>query len=326
MRVLVTGGCGYIGSATARRLRAEGIEVVVVDDLSEGHREAWDGTVGVFDLLNRSELRGFTSRMGPFDGVVHFAARAYVGESVVQPLRYWRANLLPVLHLAESLPGVPIVFSSTCAVYGMPEVERLDESLLLAPVNPYGATKAAAERLLQDRDAAGLGRFVALRYFNACGAAADGRHGEDHRPENHLIPRAIDAALGRLDEPMQVFGTDWDTPDGTCVRDYIHIDDLASAHVAALRRLAGGGDSCTLNLGTGTGHSVLEVMAAVEEAAGSAVPWEAAPRRAGDPARLVANSEAAMRELDWQPAHTDLGNTIAGAVRWHRDHPQGYSA
>ena len=326
MRVLVTGGCGYIGSATARRMRAEGLEVIVVDDLSEGHRGAWDGTVEVFDLLNLSHLRGFTSRMGPFDGVVHFAARAAVGESVQQPLRYWRSNLLPVLHLAEALPGVPIVFSSTCAVYGSPDRKRLSEALPLAPVNPYGATKAAAERLLSDRDAAGMGSFAALRYFNACGAAPDGRHGEDHRPENHLVPRAIAAALGRLDTTLQVYGTDWDTPDGTCIRDYIHIDDLASAHLAALRHLAGGGESLQLNLGTGQGHSVLEVLAAVTEATGSAVPWEAAPRRSGDPARLVADARRAAQVLDWSPQLADLTECVASAVRWHRDHPNGYPA
>jgi UDP-glucose-4-epimerase GalE len=326
MRVLVTGGCGYIGSATARYMRAQGLEVVVVDDLSEGHRSAWDGTVEVFDLLDLSHLRGYTSRMGPFDGVIHFAARAYVGESVEQPLRYWRANLLPVLHLAEALPGVPIVLSSTCAVYGSPDRESLPETLPIEPVNPYGATKAAAERLLADRDGAGMGGFAALRYFNACGASADGRHGEDHRPENHLLPRAIAAALGRLAEPMQVFGTDWETPDGTCVRDYIHVDDLASAHLAALRHLAAGGDSLTLNLGTGRGHSVLEVLDAVSEAAGNPVPWEAAPRRQGDPARLVADASQAGTVLGWQPAMPALTDCVASAVRWHRDNPNGYPA
>ena len=208
MRILVTGGCGYIGSATARLLQSSGYEVLVVDDLSVGHRAAWDGPMEPFDLREVAKVREFAAGQS-FDGIVHFAARAYIGESVVQPLRYWHANLVPVLHLCEAFPQLPFVFSSSCAVYGAPQVELLSEELLPQPVNPYGATKLAAERLLQDRADAEQGAFVALRYFNAAGAAADGLHGEHHDPEPHLIPRAILSSLGLLKQEMVVFGTDW---------------------------------------------------------------------------------------------------------------------
>ncbi|RMH01814.1 MAG: UDP-glucose 4-epimerase GalE, partial [Planctomycetota bacterium] len=260
MRVLVTGGCGYIGSATARFLRRAGHEVAVIDDLSEGHRAAWDGEFVRLDLLDRTALQDWLAGRA-FDGLIHFAARAYVGESVEQPVRYWRANVVPVIHLCEALPGVPFVLSSTCATYGEPRTDRLAEDHPQEPVNPYGATKLADERLLRDRAAAGQGAYAALRYFNAAGAEPDGSHGEDHRPETHLVPLAIRAALGQ-GPPLTVFGDDWDTPDGTCVRDYIHVADLAEAHLAALERLVGGGAAGAWNLGTGRGVSVREVIAA----------------------------------------------------------------
>ncbi len=324
MKILVTGGCGYIGSATARSLRRAGHEVSVIDDLSEGHRGAWDGETAELDLLDRDALHGWL-RGRRFDGLIHFAARAYVGESVQQPVRYWRANLVPVIHLCEALEGVPFVFSSTCATYGEPERERLDEDHPQRPVNPYGATKLAAERLLQDRAAAGQGSYAALRYFNAAGADEDGQHGEDHRPETHLLPLAIQAALGQAG-PLTVFGDDWETPDGTCIRDYIHVDDLASAHLAALERLGAGGSSGAWNLGTGRGASVKEVLAAVEAATGRPVPHALGPRRAGDPARLVADPSRAAAELGWRARWTDVDAIIASAARWHRDRPEGYSA
>ena len=324
MKILVTGGCGYIGSATARSLRRAGHEVSVIDDLSEGHRGAWDGETAELDLLDRDALHGWL-RGRRFDGLIHFAARAYVGESVQQPVRYWRANLVPVIHLCEALEGVPFVISSTCATYGEPERERLDEDHPQRPVNPYGATKLAAERLLQDRAAAGQGSYAALRYFNAAGADEDGQHGEDHRPETHLLPLAIQAALGQAG-PLTVFGDDWETPDGTCIRDYIHVDDLASAHLAALERLGAGGSSGAWNLGTGRGASVKEVLAAVEAATGRPVPHALGPRRAGDPARLVADPSRAAAELGWRARWTDVDAIIASAARWHRDRPEGYSA
>jgi len=264
MRILVTGGCGYIGSTTARLLAQSGHDVVVVDDLSEGHRGAWDGALEILDLRDLAAVQAFAVNH-KVDGIVHFAARAYVGESVSEPLRYWRSNLVPVLNLCDCFPGVPFVFSSTCATYGEPPLARLDESLPLAPVNPYGATKAAAERLLSDRSDADQGKFLALRYFNAAGAEAGGQHGEHHTPENHLLPRAILSALNLLDEEFQVFGTDWETADGTCIRDYVHVSDLAEAHVLALDHLFDDKPSTVLNLGTGRGYSVLEILHAVED-------------------------------------------------------------
>ncbi len=325
MDLLVTGGAGYIGSATARLLQERGHRVTVVDDLSEGHRAAWPGELAVLDLRRRSELRAFLEGRR-FDGVLHFAARAYVGESVEQPERYWHANLVPLIHLAEALPGLPFVFSSTCATYGLPRRLPLDEDHPQEPVNPYGATKAACERLLRDRAAAGHGPCALLRYFNACGADPSGAHGEDHRPETHLLPRALQAALGRLPEGdrLVVHGLDWDTPDGSCVRDWIHVLDLAEAHVRALEHLLEGGASGAWNLGTGRGHSVLEILRAVEEAAGAAVPWEAGPRRPGDPPVLVADPTRAARELGWEARHSRLEEIVGSALRWHREHPEGY--
>ena len=324
MRILVTGGCGYIGSATARHLRREGHEVAVVDDLSEGHRRAWDGELAVFDLLDRTALLGWLSGQR-FDGVIHFAARAYVGESVEQPVRYWRANLVPLIHLAEGLPGVPIVLSSTCATYGVPENGRIAEDHPQRPVNPYGASKLAAERLLRDRQAASQGEFALLRYFNAAGADEDGRHGEDHRPETHLLPLAIRAALGQ-GPPLTVFGTDWPTEDGTCIRDYVHVTDLAVGHLAALERLERGGGSGAWNLATGRGASVREVIAAVEEVSGRPVPVREGQRRPGDPPSLVADPGQARRDLAWAPKHADLRSIMETAVRWYRDRPEGYGA
>jgi len=324
MRILVTGGCGYIGSTTARHLRRQGHEVVVIDDLSEGHQAAWDGAMHRLDLRDANAVQAFAQSSRDFDGLIHFAARAYVGESVEQPLRYWRANLVPVLNLCEAFPGLPFVFSSTCATYGEPPNEDpLHEQLPLQPVNPYGATKAAAERLLQDRAAADQGSYVALRYFNAAGAEPDGSHGEAHDPENHLIPRAIQAVQGLL-PGLTIFGNDWPTPDGTCVRDYIHVRDLARAHEAALVHLGQGGESVALNLGTGQGASVKQVVQAVEAVSGQTVPCEDGPRRAGDPSYLVANPRAAKEILGWEAQESDLLALVQTAWTWHSQHPQGY--
>ncbi|MCP4094079.1 MAG: UDP-glucose 4-epimerase GalE [Planctomycetes bacterium] len=327
MRILVTGGCGYIGSTTARLLAKSDHDVVVIDDFSEGHRGAWDGEIHQMDLRDLGKVSTF-AESNAIDGIVHFAARAYVGESMVQPLRYWRANLAPVMNLCDAFAGVPFVFSSTCATYGEPDVARLDESLDLNPVNPYGATKAAAERLLSDRADADQGAYLALRYFNAAGADAfaAGQHGEHHDPENHLIPRAILNGLGLLQEELQVFGTDWSTADGTCIRDYIHVSDLAEAHVLALDHLFDGKPSTVLNLGTGRGYSVLEILGAVEAATEQKLNWKAAPRRAGDPAELVADATRAFEVLGWQAEHSSLQNIVETAVTWHRQNPQGYTS
>jgi len=325
MRILVTGGCGYIGSATARLLQRSGFEVFVVDDFSEGHRGAWDGDFEEFDLRDGLKVQSFAERES-FDGIIHFAARAYIGESMQQPLRYWHANLVPVIHLCEAFPNVPFVFSSTCATYGEPDVDLLSEKLIPAPVNPYGATKLAAERLLRDRSDAHQGDFVALRYFNAAGAEAEGGYGEHHDPEPHIIPRAILSAMDLLHEPMSIFGMDWPTPDGTCVRDYIHIEDLADAHVRALQYLFEGGAPICLNLGTGKGHSVLEVIQAVEAATGKSIDWNAAPRRPGDPARLVADPSLAKQVLGWTASRSELSSIVDSAVRWHSAAPHGYSS
>ena len=322
MNILIPGGCGYIGSATARFLRDQGHEVVVLDNLSEGHRSAWDGPMVEMDLRDRAALGEFAQGQR-FDGIIHFAARAYVGESVLQPVRYWAANVIPLVHLCEVFPGLPFVFSSTCATFGDPLTENLQEDHPQNPVNPYGRTKLAAEAVLQDRSTAGDGPFAALRYFNAAGADTDGAHGEDHRPETHLLPLAIEAALGRS-ETLTVFGDDWGTPDGTCIRDYIHVQDLARAHGLALERLHSGGSSGAWNLGTGVGSSVKEVLTTVADAVGKAVPISFGPRRAGDPARLVADPSRARSELGWEVEFSTLADIVVTAVRWHQDHPQGY--
>jgi UDP-glucose-4-epimerase GalE len=323
MKVLVTGGCGYIGSATARWLRNQGMEVQVIDNLSEGHLQAWDGPMENIELLDRECLHRYLKGK-QFDGIIHFAARCYVGESVEQPEKYWRSNVVPVIHLTEALPGVPFVLSSTCATYGEPQTEYLQEDHPQNPVNPYGATKLAAERLLKDRDAAGHGKCALLRYFNAAGASPDGEFGEHHDPESHLIPLAVQAVMGQREE-LTIFGTDYPTPDGTCIRDYIHVDDLASAHEKALKHLISGGQSDGWNLGTGNGFSVRAILEAVGTAMNSEVPFSEGPRRAGDPAILVANSSKAKTELGWEPVYQDVGKLVATAVAWHRNHPTGYS-
>lgn len=296
----------------------------MIDDLSEGHQAAWDGPLEILDLLDRDAVHQWMKGRS-FDGVIHFAARCYVGESVTEPIRYWRANVVPIIHLCESIGETPFVLSSTCATYGEPQTERLGEDHPQAPVNPYGATKLAAERLLKDRDAAGLGKCALLRYFNAAGASQCGNFGEAHDPETHLIPLAVEAANGS-GRRLTVFGTDWPTPDGTCIRDYIHVDDLAQAHFLALERLIGGGDSGAWNLGTGNGFSVREIIDAVEATVGAPVPHDEGPRRAGDPARLIADSSKARAELGWKPQFEDARIVVASAARWHQTHPKGYSS
>ena len=327
MRVLVTGGAGFIGSHAVRELRDAGHEVVVLDNLSAGRREAVPPGVRlvVGDLGDRGMLK---DALAGVSTVVHFAGVLNVGESVSQPLKYWRINVQKGLALLEAMAEARVsrmVFSSTCATYGVPERSPIDESHPQEPINPYGQSKRAFERALRDLSGAGGLRAVALRYFNAAGCHPDGSLGEAHDPEIHLIPLAIDAALGRR-PALTVFGDDYDTPDGTCIRDYIHVQDLARAHVQALGALEDGEPYRFYNLGTETGHSVREVIAAVERVTGAKVPHTIGPRRPGDPARLVASAEKIRRDLGFRPAHQRLEGIVETAVRWRRDHPQGYGA
>jgi UDP-glucose-4-epimerase GalE len=328
LRVLVTGGAGYIGSHTVKELLEAGHQVTVIDDLSKGHRQAVLPGVTLVES-DLADPHGLRRAVPDTEAVLHFAGRISVAESVEQPGAYWRANVAGPLALLEAMErhGVArFVFSSTCAVYGMPVRSPMDEGHPQDPVNPYGASKGAFERALRDHARRGSIRAVALRYFNAAGNHPDGSLGEDHRPEEHLVPRALDAALGR-GPALAVHGEDYDTPDGTCVRDYVHVQDLARAHVlalAALDRPDAGFEA--VNLGTGRGHSVREVVAEVERVAGRPVPWRSGPRRPGDPPRLVASIERARGVLGFEPRHTELGGIIETALRWRRDHPEGYGA
>jgi UDP-glucose 4-epimerase len=327
VNILVTGGAGYVGSATARRLIASGHEVVVLDDLSQGHRGAVPGDVLVVGRVDDAELVRRLVRERGCEAVLHFAASTYVGESVENPRLYYTNNVAGTLALLGALvdSGVSrIVFSSTCAIYGETAEMPLSEASPAAPESPYAFTKYAIERMIGDFSRAYGLRYALLRYFNAAGASADGRHGEDHDPETHLIPIVLQTLLGQRDQ-VRVFGDDYPTSDGTCVRDYVHVDDLAVAHERALAwsadRPPGGS---VFNLGTGHGHSVLDVIRAVEAVTGRKVPWEMAERRPGDTARLVAAADRAHAELSWSPRYTCLEETVETAWRWHESQPDGY--
>jgi UDP-arabinose 4-epimerase len=320
--ILVTGGAGYVGSHACKALAAAGYRPIVYDSLSRGHQSAvkW-GPLIEGDLHERDRLVA-AMRAHRVEAVMHFAAFAYVGESVGCPELYYRNNVVGTLSLLDAMreAGVAtIVFSSTCAVYGVPETVPIRETTAKAPLNPYGETKLAIERVLHwygaaNNAALGL-RYAALRYFNAAGTDPDGEVGENHEPETHLIPLILRAALGRGD-PLQIFGTDYPTRDGTAIRDYIHVTDLADAHVRALARLAAGSESMELNLGTGSGHSVREVIAAVERVVGRPVPCREAPRRPGDPPELVADAALARERLGWHPRHSDLDTIVRTALTW----------
>lgn len=320
--ILVTGGAGYVGSHACKALAAAGLVPVTYDNLSRGHREAvrW-GPLVEGDLHDRACLAE-AFRVHRPAAVMHFAAFAYVGESVGDPEMYYRNNVGGTLTLLSAMreAGIGrIVFSSTCATYGNPAEVPIRETTPQRPVNPYGETKLAIERALHWYGAYGL-RAVALRYFNAAGDDPDGEIGEDHDPETHLIPLVLRAALGQAG-PVSLFGTDYPTPDGTPIRDYIHVVDLADAHVRALRYLAAGGDSAAFNLGTGHGHSVREVIAAVETASGRAVPQREAARRPGDPPELIADPALAKRTLGWEPRYSELPSIVRTALHWHERHP-----
>jgi len=326
--ILVVGGAGYIGSHTALALREAGFRTLVLDDFSTGHRGALLGGPCVeVDLLDAPALTEALQTHRP-DAVVHFAARCYVGESVTDPGLYYRNNVGGTLNLLEAMlaAGVRhIVFSSTCATYGMPDRVPIEESCPQQPINPYGNTKLACEFLLQDFGRAHGLATVALRYFNAAGADPEHRLGEDHRPETHLIPLALASAAGRRG-PLSVFGNDYPTPDGTCIRDYIHVSDLAHAHVLALQSLLDGvGGFRAFNLGNATGCSVTEVIAACRRVTGRDVPHHVVARRPGDPSRLVGSTALIERELGWRAQHSDLDHIVATAWSWLERHPDGYA-
>ncbi|HLP26822.1 MAG TPA: UDP-glucose 4-epimerase GalE [Acidobacteriota bacterium] len=327
MKVLVAGGAGYIGSHCVRQLLAAGHEPVVVDNLVYGHRHAVAPEIPFYDVDfgdAAAIVRVFNEHR--IDVVMHFAAYAYVGESVTNPIKYYRNNLAAPLTLLEVMlqHGVKkFVFSSTCATYGVPERLPITENLPQAPINPYGQTKLDVENLLKALARSHGLSFAAFRYFNAAGASEDGKIGEDHEPETHLIPLAIGAAQG-LRPALQVFGTDYQTPDGTCLRDYVHVDDLSRAHIAVFEKLATPGAQFFYNLGTGTPTSVKEVINAVEKVSGLKVPVAYAPRRAGDPPALYADSTKAKTELNWTPKFTTIEPIIETAWRWHKAKPKGY--
>jgi UDP-arabinose 4-epimerase len=323
--VLVTGGAGYIGSHTCKALAAAGYLPVAVDSLVYGHR--WAVRWGPFERIDLADRVALERMLRRYDvgAVVHFAAYAYVGESMTDPGKYFRNNVANTLNLLEAMrvAGVEqIVFSSTCATYGVPDAVPIAEDHPQRPVNPYGESKLFIERALHWHGVAHGLRWMALRYFNAAGADPDGEIGEDHDPETHLIPLAIETALGRRRE-LQVMGTDYPTPDGTAIRDFVHVTDLADAHVRALRHLEREGASGALNLGTGSGHSVREVIAMVERVSGRTINARNAPRRAGDPPALVAAPGRARELLRWEPQWSSLETIVQTAYRWHGAHVSG---
>jgi UDP-glucose 4-epimerase len=320
MAICVTGGAGYIGSHMVRVLRRAGHDVVVIDDLSAGHAEAVPRDVPLVraDIRDASVVEK-TLREHRVDAVMHFASRIQVGESVIKPLLYWRDNLAAGVSLIETAiaHGVKrFVLSSTAAVYGDPVRVPLDEDHPTVPVNPYGATKLALENVLADCARAHAVSYVALRYFNASGADVDAGIGERHDPETHLVPIVLEAALGKR-KSVTMFGDDYATPDGTCVRDYIHVVDLAEAHLAALAYLDRGGASAAFNLGSGHGHSVREVIEAARRVTGRDIPVVVGPRRAGDPPELVASPVRAERVLGWKATRSSLDRIVADAWSWH---------
>lgn len=328
MKLLVLGGAGYIGSHTAAELLDDGHEVIVADSLVTGHAQAipkkatfYQGDIRDADFLDR-----LFQTNGKIDAVIHFAAFSLVGESVVNPLKYYENNLYGTKVLLDAMirNGVDkIVFSSTAATYGEPENIPILESDRTCPTNPYGETKLAMEKMISwSAKAHGL-HYVSLRYFNACGAHKSGDIGEAHNPESHLIPLILQVPNGKR-EFISIFGTDYSTPDGTCIRDYIHVTDLAKAHILAVKYLMNGGESDIFNLGNGVGYSVREVIETARKVTGHPIPAKEEPRRAGDPARLVASGEKAKKILGWEPEVKDLAEIIGSAWNWHSKHRNGY--
>ncbi len=327
MAILVLGGAGYIGSHTALELVKAGNEVVIADNLVTGYRKAIPKGAKFYEGdLRDSDFLDNLFHQEKIDAVIHFAAYSLVGESVTNPLKYYDNNLYGTKVLLEAMVKNnvgKIVFSSTAATYGEPENIPILESDRTCPTNPYGETKLAMEKMFKwTAEAHGL-RYVSLRYFNACGADESGTIGEAHNPESHLIPLILQVPNGKR-ETISIYGTDYDTPDGTCIRDYIHVTDLAQAHILAVKYLANGGKSDIFNLGNGVGYSVREVIETARKVTGHPIPATESSRRAGDPARLVASSEKAKSVLGWKPVHDSLEEIIASAWNWHKNHPNGY--
>lgn len=327
MNVLVTGGAGYIGSHTVRLLEQTGNQVVVYDNLVKGHRNAVGKNTFVEGDIFNSQLLSDTIKRYSIDSVIHFAAYSLVGESMEKPREYYRNNVLGTLNLLDIMldNGVDkLVFSSTAAVYGEPERSPITEDLPKEPTNVYGRTKLIMENAMADYSQAYGLKYIALRYFNACGADQNGDIGEDHHPETHLLPLILQACLGKT-TGIKIFGDDYPTKDGTCIRDYIHVTDLAQAHVLALKALYNGHESEVYNLGNGNGFTVKEIIEAAETVTGVTIPKEITPRRVGDPAVLVASSEKIRMDLGWQPEYTDIKKVIETAWRWHQANPNGFA-
>lgn len=327
MSILVLGGAGYIGSHTALELVKAGEDVVVADNLATGHIQAVPEGARFYqgDIHDKAFLDDLFTKE-KIDAVIHFAAFSLVGESVTNPLKYYDNNLCGTKVLLDSMVEHhidKIVFSSTAATYGEPENIPILETDRTLPTNPYGETKLAMEKMFYWTSKAHDLRYVSLRYFNACGADESGNIGEAHNPESHLIPLILQVPNGQR-ESISIFGTDYDTPDGTCIRDYIHVTDLAQAHILAVKYLREGNESNIFNLGNGVGYSVREVIETARMVTGHPIPEVETPKRAGDPARLVASSEKARKVLGWNPTHASLENIIGDAWKWHKNHPHGY--
>ncbi len=327
MTVLVLGGAGYIGSHTVYELIDQGQDVVVADNLETGYREAVHPKARFYqgDIRNRAFVDSVFDKE-KIDAVIHFAANSLVGESMTNPLKYYDNNLCGTKVLLESMVAhdiKKIVFSSTAATYGEPERVPILETDRTEPANTYGETKLSMEKMFKWVDRAHGLRYVSLRYFNACGAHKSGNIGEAHNPESHLIPLILQVPNKKRDV-ISIYGNDYDTKDGTCIRDYIHVTDLASAHILAVKYLMEGRESNIFNLGNGTGFTVKEVIEAARKVTGDPIPAAAAPRRAGDPAKLIASSEKAKTVLGWKPEHEEIEEIIASAWKWHQSHPNGY--
>lgn len=325
LNILVTGGAGYIGSHVVKELLRQSHNPIVFDNLQTGHRKTVKNSLFIEgDLSDQKKLKE-TFQTYTIDAIMHFAANSLVGESVLKPLKYFNNNVknsIKLIEIIEEYKIKKLIFSSSASVYGEPQKIPITEDHPCYPTNPYGETKWIFERVLQAYHEAGILNFISLRYFNAAGADPEGELGEDHSPESHLIPLVIKAALDETLVP--VYGTDYDTPDGTCIRDYIHVTDLANAHILALGKLEQKNFSAIYNMGNGNGYSVREVIEAVKKVTGRKVTAIESPRRPGDPARLVASSEKIREELGWTPKYPDLETIVETAWEWHRSHPKGY--